>query len=315
MAGRCAVSRIRQAAEDCLCLRRALGYALEDAGRLLMDFVEFAERTEADTLTTGLAVAWAIRTRAEVNPAHWHRRLGIVRGFARHLRALDPATEIPPEDLMPFHYRRVAPHLYTPQEITALIQATRLFTHPLKARTYAALIGLLACTGMRVGEACALDRGDIDTREAIARIRAGKLGKAREVPLHPSAVAALDDYAAQRDQLCPAPSSPAFFLNARGTRQAAKRAAEDFPRLREAAGIRPAPGGRAPRTHDLRHTFCITTLMNWYRDGADVQARLPLLSTYLGHVDPVSTYWYLHAAPELMSLAALRLETYLEATS
>jgi integrase/recombinase XerD len=278
-----------------------------------MDFVDYAERNEAATLTTELAVAWAICTRAEVNPAHWHRRLGIVRGFARYLRALDPATEIPPEDLMPFHYRRVAPHLYSPEEITALIQAATLFTHPLKALTYATLIGLLACTGMRVGEACALDRGDIDAHEGVARIRAGKLGKAREVPLHPSTVTALEDYAARRDRLCPAPASPAFFLNARGTRQAAKRVAEDFPRLREAAGIRPAPGGRAPRTHDLRHTFCITTLMNWYRDGADVQARLPLLSTYLGHVDPISTYWYLQAAPELMSLAAHRLEAYLGA--
>jgi integrase len=278
-----------------------------------MDFVDYAERNEATALTTELAVTWAIRTRADVNPAHWHRRLGIVRGFARHLRAQDPATEIPPEDLMPFHYRRVAPHLYTPEEITALIQATTLFKHPLKALTYATLIGLLACTGMRVGEACALERGDIDTHTAVARIRAGKLGKAREVPLHSETVTALEGYAARRDRLCPAPSSPALFLNAHGTRQAARRVAEYFPLLREAAGIRPAPGGRAPRIHDLRHTFCITTLMNWYRDGADVQARLPLLSTYLGHVDPVSTYWYLHAAPQLMSLAAHRLEAHLGA--
>lgn len=302
---------MRQAAEDYLQIRRALGYALEGQGRLLLDFVDFAERAQATTLTTELAVAWTIRTRADVNPACWRHRLGIVRGFAKHLVALDPATEIPPQELMPAHYRRVAPHLYSPEEITALIRAAGIFKHPLKALNYAVLISLLACTGLRVGESCALDRSDVDLAEGLLSIRAGKLGKARQVPLHPTAIQALGDYERRRDLLCPAPGSPAFFTNALGNRLCAHCVPEYFAQIREAADIRPAPGGRAPRIHDLRHTFCITTLMAWYRAGLDVQARLPLLSTYLGHVDPISTYWYLQSAPELMSTAADRLNVYL----
>ena len=164
---------------------------------------------------------------------------------------------------------------------------------------------------MRVGEACALDRDNVDLEEGLLTIRAGKLGKARQVPLHPAAIAALRDYDQRRDLLCPAPSSPALFINTRGNRLPARRAPESFAQIREIAGIRPAPGGRNPRLHDLRHTFCITALLAWYRAGVDVRAQLPQLSTYLGHVDPVSTYWYLQATPELMSLAADRLDHYL----
>lgn len=305
------MNQLRQTAEDYLRLRRSLGYSLQAEGRLLLDFVDYSECNQATTLTTELAVAWTIRTRTGVNPAHWRRRLGIVRGFARHLIALDPATEVPPQDLMPFHYRRVTPYLYSPDEIAALIHAAGTFRHPIKALTYTTLIGLLACTGMRVGETCALDRDDVDLDEGLLTIRAGKLGKARHVPLHPTATAALRDYDQRRDLLCPAPSNPAFFINTRGYRLPARRAPECFALIREIAGIRPAPGGRNPRMHDLRHTFCITTLLAWYKAGVDVQAQLPHLSTYLGHVDPISTYWYLQATPELMSLAADRLEYYL----
>ena len=142
-------------------------------------------------------------------------------------------------------------------------------------------------------------------------IRAGKLGKAREVPLHPSATQALRAYGERRDQLCRAVSTPGFFLNTRGNRLAARRVPGVFAELREAAGIRPVPGGRNPRTHDLRHSFCVATMLGWYRTGVDVHAHLPLLSTYLGHADPVSTYWYLQAAPELLELAADRLGRFL----
>jgi integrase len=277
-------------------------------GQWLMDFADYTEQAGSACITTELAVTWATRTRAGVNPAHWNRRLAVVRVFARHLSTLDPATEIPPAELMPCRYRRVAPYLFTPEQIDALIAAAAALTHPLRALNYTTLIALLAVTGMRVGEACALDRSDVDTGTGVVTIRAGKLGKAREVPLHPTTSQALLSYARQRDQLRPAARTPAFFVNAYGSRLASRRVPETFAQLCRAAGIGPVPGGRNPRVHDLRHSFTIATMLDWYRAGLDVHARLLLLSTYLGHVDPVSTYWYLQAAPELLALAAQRLE-------
>ena len=201
---------------------------------------------------------------------------------------------------MTCRYRRVTPHLYTPEEITALMTAAAALKHPLRALTYQTLIGLLGITGIRVGEACGLDRADVDLDAGVLTIRAGKLGKTREVPLHPSATQALRAYGERRDQLCRVVSTPGFFVNTRGNRLAARSVPGVFAELREAAGIRPVPGGRNPRMHDLRHSFCVATMLGWYRAGVDVHAHVPLLSTYLGHA-AVSTYWYLQAAPSCSS--------------
>jgi integrase len=304
------MSDLRQAVDDYLAMRRSLGFSLAREGRWLLDFAGYLEQAGSARVTTELAVTWATRTRADVNPAWWNHRLTVVRTFARYLSTLDPATEIPPAGLMPCRYRRVAPYLFTPGQIDALIAAAAALTHPLRALNYTTLIALLAVTGMRVGEACGLDRGDVDTGTGVVTIRAGKLGKAREVPLHLTASQALRAYARRRDQLCPAARTPAFFVNVRGRRLAARRVPEIFAQLCRAAGIGAVPGGRNPRVHDLRHSFTVATMLDWYRAGLDVHARLPLLSTYLGHVDPVSTYWYLQAAPELLALAAGRLEDH-----
>jgi integrase len=305
------MSELRQAVSDYLAMRRALGFSLEREGRWLMSFAGHLEQAGSGHITTELAVTWATRTGAGVNPAHWNHRLAVVRAFARHLSTLDPATEIPPAGLMPYRYRRVAPYLFTPEQVDALIQAAAALSHPLRALSYATLIALLAVTGMRVGEACSLDRGDVDTGTGVVTIRAGKLGKAREVPLHSTASQALQAYSRQRDQLFPAPRTPAFFINVRGSRLASRRVSATFAPLCRAAGIHAVPGGRNPRIHDLRHSFTVATMLDWYRAGLDAHARLPLLSTYLGHVDPVSTYWYLQAAPELLALAASRLDNHL----
>jgi integrase/recombinase XerD len=305
------MSGLRQAAEDYLAMRRALGFSLDGQGRLLRSFIGYLEQAGATRITTDLALAWATSTRPGVHPARHNHRLAVVRAFARHLSALDPATEIPPAGLLPCRCRRVAPYLFTPGEIDALMRAAAGLRHPLRALTYQTLIGLLAVTGMRVGEACRLGRADADLDAGILTIRAGKLGKAREVPLHPTTSQALRAHGQQRDQLCRVVSTPGFFVNTRGGRLAARRVPGVFAELREAAGIHAIPGGRSPRTHDLRHAFCAASTLDWYRAGVDVQARLPLLSTYVGHVDPASTYWYLQAAPELLTLAAGRLERFL----
>jgi integrase len=303
------MSTLRAAAEDYLTMRRSLGFKLTTQGRHLMRFIGYCEARGAEHITTELALAWATQTsRASSDEVYHSRRLMVVRIFARHLAALDPATEVPPEDILPHHYRRIAPYLYSPGEITALMAAAGRLAPPLRAATWQTLIGLLAVTGMRKSEACHLDRDQADLRTGVLTIADSKFGKSRQVFLHPTAVAALRGYQRRRDRWCPAPTAPTFFVSTRGTRLDEHNLTRTFAVLLDGAGIAAPPGRRRPRIHDLRHEFTVASLLDFYRDGGDVQARLPLLSTWLGHVDPKSTYWYLQAVPELLTLAAGRLE-------
>jgi integrase/recombinase XerD len=303
------VSALGARAGEYLAMRRALGFKLTTQGRHLMSFVRFCEERSADHVTADLAVEWATRSmRGSGNEVYQARRLDVVRIFARHLQALDPATEVPPDDVLSRRYLRIQPYLYSPAEITALMTAADALAPALRAATWRALIGLLAVTGMRKGEACHLSRGDVDLEAATIVIRDSKFGKSRLVFLHPTAVAALRSYERARDRAFPGPDTATFFINSCGRPLDGHNLPHVFAPLAAAAGIQAPPGQRAPRLHDLRHVFAVATLLDWYRDGGDVQARLPLLSTWLGHVDPKSTYWYLQAIPELLALAAGRLE-------
>jgi integrase/recombinase XerD len=308
MTGKVGGGGLRQAAEEYLTTRRSLGFTLSTQGRLLMDFVAYCEQHAVATVTTDVALAWATGTARSRDRLWWARRLMVVRIFARHLQALDPATQVPPMDVLPHSYRRTTPYLYSPQQLAGLVQAAGRLRPRLRGLTYAAVIGLLASCGLRISEACRLDVDDVDLDEGVLRVRASKFGKSRIVPMHATTLAALRIYAGRRDLLCPDPASAAFFLNSRGRRVDAANAAHTFVLVLDAAGIVVPPGIRRPRLHDLRHSFTVATLLSWYRDGGDVAARLPLLSTYLGHVDPKSTYWYLQATPELLAAAADRLE-------
>ncbi len=302
------MSALRESLGDYLAVRRSVGYKLEDAGRILASFVAFAERAEAGTITTELALSWAAQPR-EASPIWLAHRLSAVRGFAAYLHALDPATEIPPADLLGAPgYQPAPPYLYSDADVAALLAAARRLTPPLWAATSETLLGLLATTGMRIGEAMRLDRGDVDWDEGALVVRNSKFGRSREVVCHDSTVEALRAYTARRDQLCPRPASASFFVSRRGRRLAHHSVYGTFHKLAGEAGLRQRPGGRPPRVHDLRHSFAMNTLIRWYREGADVQARLPLLSAYLGHVRPSSTFWYLTASPDLLALAAGRLE-------
>jgi integrase len=230
----------------------------------------------------------------------------MVRGFAKYLLTIDARTEVPPLDAFPHPRSRSAPYVYSPEDLTALLSATDTLVSPLATATYKTLLGLLAVTGMRVGEAVALDDRDVDRHRAVLVIRKSKFGKSREVPLHASSVTALERYRRDRDRLAPRQSSPSFFVSSVGTRLIYQNVHATFLRLVYAAGL----SARRPRPtiHDLRHTFAIRTVLAWHRDGADVEARVPLLSTYMGHVGPSSTYWYLTAVPELLEAATIRLE-------
>ncbi|MDP9294083.1 MAG: tyrosine-type recombinase/integrase [Actinomycetota bacterium] len=304
------MSPLRQALADYLRLRRALGYKLERAGKLLPQFLDYLEQIGADSVTTELALAWATLP-ARGRRRWWAFRLSMVRGFAAYLQTLDPATEVPPSDLLAGRPPRATPYLYADEEIAALIAAAGVLRSSLRVATYRTLIGLLAATGMRVGEAIRLDRGDLDLKHELLVVRDSKFGKSRELPLHPSTIRALRDYLRLRDRHQPPPSTAALFISPAGTRLIYCNVHATFRELRRRAGLQPRSASCRPRIHDLRHTFAIRTLLDAYRDDGDVQPRLSLLSTYLGHVHPNSTYWYLSAAPELLGLAGQRLERHL----
>jgi integrase len=291
-----------------LTIRRALGFKLTGVELLLRDYVRHLDQRGEQQITINTALAWAVLPGG--SPALHYRRLAAVRGFATHLRVVDSAVEVPGVELLRNEPSRRRPFLYTDEEILALIDAAGRFRTAHRVATYRTLIGLLASTGIRVGEAIGLDHDDFDPTLGVIVVR-GKLDKLRELPLSSSTTAALQAYLARADR----PPSPlaerALFVSSSGTRVAIDGAEQTFALLRERAGV-PSRAGRRPTLHGLRHTFAIRTMLDAYRDGADAGARLGILSTYLGHVEPANTYWYLHTAPELMTTAAERLERYEE---
>jgi integrase/recombinase XerD len=291
-------------------MRRSLGYKLDGHGRLLMKFISYLEDHGHGTVTTEAAMSWAAAPEG-VTQSYRNRRLPVARCFARYLSAFDPACQVPPPGLTGPPQPRPAPYLYSPQDISALIHAAGTLASPLQAATFQALISLLAVTGLRPGEAVALDADDVDLDAALVTVH-GKYDRTRLVPLHPGTVAMLRRYRERCRRLCPAPSSPAFFLSAAGTRLAGSRMDAVFAQLLALAGITSCVR-RPARVHGLRHSFAVATLTGWYRDGADVAARMPLLSAFMGHAGPASTFYYLHAAPELLGLAAQRLHEHQQA--
>lgn len=299
---------LHRAVHDYLALRRSLGFKLRGHDRLLTDFVDFLDREGTGTPTTAAAVVWATLPADRVQPVRCAQRLCAVRGFARYLQALDPAVQVPPVDLLPTRRDRRDPYLYSQQEIIALVTAADLLRPPFRAATYRTFFSLLAVTGMRVGEAIRLDRDDVDLDTGVLTIRQTKFGKHRRLPLHPSTVTALRGYATLRDQLYRPATSASFFISTRGTTLIYECVYTAFTQMRTTAGLASTPATSPPRIHTLRHSFAVATLRDWYRAGEQVAPKLPILSAYLGHADPASTYWYLSAAPDLLALAAERLE-------
>jgi integrase len=307
------VSALADAARDYLRLRNSLGHDLAEHHRELPRFVAFLEAEGLPVVTVAAALAWAHGPDVDPATSIPPRRMTIARGFARYLTGLDARTEVPPPGLIAGRRRWRPPFIYSPGDIEALLAQARQLT-PMPAATHETLIGLLAATGLRVGEAIRLDRADIDWTSAVLMIRESKFGKTRMVPVLDSALDALGRYAHTRDRLCPRAATASFFVSTAGTRLIYARVGQVFRRLRDRSGIG-AGADRPPRIHDLRHTFAVRTLLSWYQAGEDVEARLPVLSTYLGHRDPRSTYWYLSAAPELLALAAGQLERSQQAAS
>jgi integrase len=274
----------------------------------LRSFLAFCDGEDAAVVTAELARRWAVSNDASPAQAAW--RIGVVRDFAIHHRASDPRTEIPPKDSFPCRDRRKNPYLYSDEEVRQLLRAARALPpgKGLRRQTYSTLIGLLAATGLRVGEALALDGPDIDWQAGVLVVRQSKFRKSRLVPVHASTLEQLRRYQEERDRVHPTPSISAFFVSERGRRLPYPTVRATFRRLCEQLGIHGSTTSRRPRIHDLRHRFAVNTLIRWYREGADVERCLPRLSTYLGHSCCEHTYWYLTAVPELLRLATERLE-------
>jgi integrase len=273
---------LHERAEEYLRLRRALGFRLEHDGHLLPQFADYLQQHAAAAITAEHAITWAQLPQG-VTPVTWTQRLTAVRGFAAWLRTIDPATEIPPRGVFPAQGRRPAPFIFTDDGIARMHAACGSLRPWFRSATYTALFGLVAVTGIRIGEALAIPVGGIDLDSG----------------LHPTTVAALAEYEELRARKHPAATT--FFVSIRGTRLCHHPVLNAF---REACALAGIPG--RPRIHDLRHSLAVATLLNWYRSGEDIDAQMPALQGYLGHVSPAGTYWYISAVPELMQLAAER---------
>jgi integrase/recombinase XerD len=307
---------LRKAVEDYLTMRRSLGFKLRDMGYNLRHFVSFMEQQGASIITTELALRWAQQPQ-DVQPAQWAARLNFVRSFAHYWSATDPRTEIPPMDLLPYRTKRATPYIYSNEEIQQLLKAARNLPPPtgLRPWTYYSLFGLMAVTGMRIGEVIRLDHADVDLKQGLLTVRLTKFGKSRLIPLHRSTVKKLKLYLHRRDELYPQPLTSRFFLSNQGRPLTDYIVRWTFVRLSRKIGLRKVGNSFGPRLHDLRHRFAVTTLLRWYRAGVDVEQRLPVLSTYLGHTHVTDTYWYLSAIPELLALTKDRLEKRWEVLS
>lgn len=299
------MSRLDAQVDDYLRLRRALGYRLEREERWLHQLVEYLQAAGSDSLTSELTIRWA-RLPATAHPRHWAQRLGCARKFAGYLHTIDNSTQIPPTGVFPAQRHRPAPYLWTAEQIELLLNTAAQLHPPLRGLTYQTLFGLLAVTGMRLGEAIGLQRGDVDLDDAVITLQHAKFDRPRIVPLHPTANSALRHYDTQRDRLCPQPRADAFLLSSRGSPLNRSQADKTLRQITTAMGLRTTTVH--PRAHDLRHSFAVHTLLRWMREGVIVDEHMPVLSTYLGHVSPAGTYWYLTAVPELMELAAGRLQ-------
>jgi integrase/recombinase XerD len=267
------------------------------------------EQHKAFHITIALAMQWA-QENPSARPCEWARRLSFVRGFARHWSATDPRTEVPPSGLLPHRPGRARPYLYSDEEIRRLLEAALQLPslHGLSSKTYYCLLGLLSVTGLRISEALHLRSEDVDLTEGILTIRGTKFGKSRLVPIHPSTQKVLSAYASDRDRLLVGRPASFFFASKRGTQLEPSRVRRTFYTLSRRTGLRGASASHGPRLHDFRHRFAVQTLVHWYRSCQDAERRLPILSTYLGHVHVSDTYWYLTSCPELMGLVVKRLE-------
>jgi len=297
--------------EDYVRLRRGLGYRSVTQERALRAFARSFAGHEGP-IPLELTLDWTTST-SSADPRNPARRLAMVRGFLRHLHALDGATDVPAAGMLGPTGQRTPPHIYTDDEIAELLTAAGQLAPAggLRPRCYTTLFGLLACTGLRISEALALSCADVDLEAGVITVRAGKRGLTRLVPLHPSAIGPLRDFASERERRHGAASpDDAFFRTEASERLSYDTAYHAFSVVRRRLGWDATGRTRAPRVHDLRHRMVVRRIQTWHAQGVDVDAKVAALATYLGHVEVRDVYWYLSAVPELMGIVADRFEAF-----
>lgn len=298
--------------ERYLFIRRGLGYKLNTAERILRRFIEFMGQEGETYISTRCFLQWK-KVFGHANTQTWSRRLGIIRIFARWMHGIDPRHEVPPHSLIPCQSHRSRPYIYSEEEIRMIVETAAELTsrNGIRPLTYSMLFGLIAVTGMRISEAVSLNVADVDLTAGIVAVRKGKLEKERLLPVSMGTAKRLAAYALERDRLNGSPPT-AFFISDHGKRLDDCAARYNFAIVCQRIGLRPPQKffrhGRGPRIHDLRHTFAVRTLLNWYRSGKDPAREMIKLVTYLGHENPAHTYWYIEAVPELLELASRRAE-------
>lgn len=299
-------------AEAYLAERRRLGFVLDRSGNLTLAFARFAEASGHEgPLTSAIVLRWAKEQAMHADPFTWAQRLNVLRPFARHLADAESGTTFPEGSPFGRSKRRLAPHIFTPDEVDAIIAASRALPPVFGAgpATLPTLLGLLAATGLRISEALCLRCGDLDEAATQITVKHSKFERTHMVPLHPTAAVPLRDYLRTRARFGPTDHSAPLFLDARSGEALAYGAVRRaWLRLTADLGIVPRGGHRFIRIHDLRHTFICRRLMLWQAEGADIDNTMLALATYVGHVNLGDTYWYLQAVPELMALAGDRFE-------
>jgi integrase/recombinase XerD len=299
-------------ANEYISYRRSLGFALTIDATRLQQFAKFAElKGNQERLTVALAVQWA-RSSKRQSPITWAVRLEVLRGFAKYCKRFDASTEIPPRGLFGPSHRRQVPHIFTEEEVLAVMDAAERLSSPkgLRPATCRTVLGLLATTGLRISEAINLTRTDVDLDVGVLTIREAKFHKSRLVPLHPTVTAALQSYARIRDRIVPKPTTAGFFLLDNGQPANRRVILYALQSLCKQLGWQPRGDHLHYRLHDLRHTFIVRSTLRFYQQGIDAERAVLALSTYVGHAKVADTYWYFTGIPELMAIAAERFHHY-----
>lgn len=306
-------------AENYLGERRRQGFGLRTIGYSVMSFARYIDALNIqEPLTVEIMADWARQDKGNSGkPSTWARRLKNLRSFCRYLQQFEPRTEVPDDSIFGRIGQRLAPHIYSEQEIIDLLAAAHNLgsTIPgLRGATYETLFGLIASTGLRISEALHLLDTEVDLNVGMLTIRQTKFAKSRHVPIHSSTIEALQQYRSLRNLYIEATNETPFFVGTRG--QLLGHALDSRQVQRVFTGIRDQLGWinrgahNGPRIHDLRHTFIVRRVMLWHAQGLDVDQQMLALSTYVGHAMVTNTYWYLTGIPELMALAAEKFEAF-----
>lgn len=307
------MTTLTQRLEEYIAMRRGLGFDMAFDKRVLGVFTKYADANGHTHVTAALFLSWKDNY-GRANNTTWGRRLRMVRSFALWLQMRDDRTEVPPLGLVPRpNLRRSPPYIYTALELKLIIvEAGRLRSpYGLRGALYATVFGLIAVTGLRVSEALHLERSDVDLDNGLLNVKKTKNGCGRLIPIRPCVVERLERYAAERDRLVDTKSSR-FFIQEHGAPASPEGARYNFGQVLQQLGLRKPQRfcryGIGPRIHDLRHTFAVHTVLDWFHAGRDIDGEMYRLTAYMGHTNPKNTYWYMEAIPELVQLAMERAE-------